>query len=282
MNYYDVLGVDPTASTSDIKSAFRAKAKQSHPDHGGNPDNFRKLNEAYDVLKDTNKRAQYDSMSTGRGGIHININGKQHDIFSDVFKDLNAAFGDAGPFAQTRSYQRQSKNKDLSITVHLKLADSLVKQDRTIKVTHINGETRMVKVTIPAGTMPGDSIRYAGLGDHSTTEQRPGNLFVNVTFTDQEKYEISGTTVKVNCTINAIDAIIGTSVTVYDIENKKYTVSVPKGTQHGTVMRIPQKGLLDKRTGLRGDLTVHILTQIPTNLTVEQLNILKSIRDEKE
>ena len=140
----------------------------------------------------------------------------------------------------------------------------------------------MVKVTIPAGTMPGDSIRYAGLGDHSNTEQRPGTLFINVTFTDQEKYEISGTTVKVNCTINAIDAIIGTSVTVYDIENKKYTVSVPKGTQHGTVMRIPQKGLLDKRTGLRGDLTVNILTQIPTNLTVEQLNILKSIRDEKE
>ena len=138
MNYYDVLGVKPTASLRDIKSAFRSKALQDHPDQGGNPDDFRRLNEAYDVLKDTGKRARYDSMSQARGGIHININGKQHDIFSDVFRDLNDVFGNTGPFAPTRDYQRKLKNKDLSITVDLQLKESLVKQDRSIKVKHLN------------------------------------------------------------------------------------------------------------------------------------------------
>ena len=283
MTYYSILGVEPTASLDDIKYAFRTKAKQSHPDRGGDPDEFRKINDAYDILKDSAKRAQYDHTNVSQGSIHVNINGKDHDIFYDVFKDLNSVFGDTGPFAPTRSYHKQAKNKDLSITIQLTLAESLTCQNRMIKVKHLDNTHKMVKVSVPAGTMPGDSIKYNGLGDSSISGVPPGSLVVHVTFTDIDKYEINGSTVNVNCTINAIDAIIGTSVTVYDVENKKYTVNVPKGTQHGTVMRIPQKGLVDKQSGLRGDLKVIVLTKIPTTLTEDQLNTLKRMREnEKE
>jgi curved DNA-binding protein len=278
-----MLGVEPTASHDDIKSAFRAKAKQSHPDHGGSEEQFKQLNEAYDTLKDPHKRAAYDHNQTRMGSIHINVNGKQHDIFTDVFRDLGDVFGDTGPFSPTRSYHKQAKNKDLSITIQLTLAESLTCQNRMIKVKHLDNTHKMVKISVPAGTMPGDSIKYNGLGDSSISGVPPGSLVVHVKFTDIDKYEINGSTVNVNCTINAIDAIIGTSVTVYDVENKKYTVNVPKGTQHGTVMRIPQKGLVDKQSGLRGDLKVIVLTKIPTTLTEDQLNTLKRMREnEKE
>ena len=278
MNYYTMLGVEPTASPDDIKSAFRAKAKQSHPDHGGSEEQFKQLNEAYDTLKDPHKRAAYDHSQTHMGSIHINVNGKQHDIFTDVFRDLGDVFGNSGPFARAREYQRNFKNKDLSIAVKMRMAESLIKQDKTIKVRQLDGESKLVKITVPAGTMHGDTVRYNGLGDASNPEQPPGSLFINVVFEDIGDWHLEGCNTVVDCTINALDAIIGTSVTVYSVDGKQFTVNVPPGTQYGTVMRIPQKGLLNKKTGLRGDLKVVILTQIPTTLSEEELNIIRGLR----
>jgi len=284
MDHYSTLGVDTSANESDIKSAFRKKAKLIHPDHGGDPDKFRQLQDAYDTLKDPNKRQQYDHMhqASRHGGIHMNINGKNHDIFSEVFNDLEGVFGNTGPFTRSRSYTRQYKNKDINIAVNLMLADNLTKHEKTISVRDIVGERQLVNVTIPMGSMPGEIIKYPELGDRSDADSQPGNLFVNLQFDDINDWVIEGHNTIINYTIDSFDAIIGTVANIKSIDNKSFDVNIPAGTQYGTVMRIPQKGLYNKRTGMRGDLKIVILIKVPTNVDKKTLNTIRKLRNEKQ
>jgi curved DNA-binding protein len=284
MDYYSTLGIEASANEGDIKSAFRKKAKQMHPDHGGDPDKFRQLQDAYEILKDPNKRRQYDHIhrTVDHGNIHININGENHDIFDEVFKDLGDVFGDTGPFTRRRSYTRNYKNKDINIAVNLALSDNLSKHEKTISVRDINGERQLVDVTIPMGSMPGEIIRYPGLGDKSNTDVPPGNLFVNLQFDDINNWILQGHDTIINYTIDSFDAIIGTVANVTSIDSKSFDVNIPAGTQYGTVMRIPQKGLYNKRTGMRGDLKIIILIQVPTNIDKKTLNTIRKLRNEKQ
>ena len=131
MDYYQLLGVDKKASAAQIKNAFRNKAKSMHPDAGGDPEQFKKINEAYDTLKDNNKRAHYDHIQNATGRIHVNINGQQHDIFSDIFRDMHEHFGqEQGPFASRRTYRRQQRNNDLHIEYKCMLEETLELQEK--------------------------------------------------------------------------------------------------------------------------------------------------------
>jgi len=123
MNYYDVLGLEPTCSPKDIQTAYRNKAKQHHPDSGGDVDTFHAVSEAYEVLKDPHKRAAFDHRNSRRQNIKINT-GNMDSVFDDMF----TVFGGAGFHPSKREYHRARQNKNLAISIDCTLEEILDNQ----------------------------------------------------------------------------------------------------------------------------------------------------------
>ena len=263
MNYYDVLGVSPTATPQEIKTAYRKLAIQHHPDQGGDAEKFKQVAEAYEVLKDPPKRAEYNNRTTR---IHIKT--------EDVFNDLNSTF----TFRQRSAHQR--RNKNLSIEVEIDLEETLTDVSKTVSIKHVNGKRKFVKVTIPKGTITG-SLKYRGLGDHSFDDLPPGDLLVKIVTRPHADFTVDGVDVKKPVTISVWEAILGTSVRIQTLNGKMVQMTVPPGTQHGTVLNIPGHGIPKHRTNdSYGRLLVEVLIKIPQNLTTEQLNTIRTIMDQ--
>ena len=281
MDYYALLGLQQTATTDDIKSAYRKQAKSDHPDTGGDPEKFKQLNEAHDILKDPDKRAHYDHARNGAGRIHVNINGKNHDIFSDIFSDMSSTFGDqSGPFAKPRNYRKQIKNKDLNITVACNLKDTLMQQEKSVSIRHISGDRRIVQITIPRGVKDNDRIRYTGLGDASFQELTPGDLYVTITVSNETNFQITGNHLYCTHTLDCFDAITGTVVTIKGLDNKTLNITIPSGTQNSTMFSLKKQGLYEKQSHDRGNIVLVVAIKIPENLKQDQLNIIKDWQKE--
>ena len=281
MDYYALLGLQQTATTDDIKSAYRKQAKSDHPDTGGDPEKFKQLNEAHDILKDPDKPAHYDHTRAGFGRIHVNINGKNHDIFSDIFSDMSSTFGDqSGPFAKPRNYRKQIKNKDLNITVACNLKDTLMQQEKSVSIKHISGDRRIVQITIPRGVKDNDRIRYTGLGDASFQELTPGDLYVTITVSNETNFQINGNHLYCTHTLDCFDAITGTVVTIKGLDNKTLNITIPSGTQNSTMFSLKKQGLYEKQSHDRGNIVLVVAIKIPENLKQDQLNIIKDWQKE--
>ena len=276
MDYYKLLGVDKGATAAQIKSAYRRKAKSSHPDTGGDPELFKNLTEAHDVLKDPQKRAHYDHTTNNAGRIHVNINGRNHDIFDDIFSDISTVFGEP----QSRNYRRQTKNKDLNIELVCNLVDTLQQQEKSISVKHLSGERKIVQVTVPIGIKNGDKIRYVRLGDSSFSELTPGDLYVTIKVNKDPRFEIKDNHLYSTHTLDCFDAITGTVVTIRGLDDKTLNVTIPSGTQNGTMFSLKKQGLYEKNSLDRGNIVLVIAIKIPENLKQEQLNIIKDWQKE--
>lgn len=153
-DYYDILGVSRTASADELKRAYRKLAQQYHPDKGGNPERFKEVNEAYQVLSDANKRAQYDQFGTagpGAGG----FGGGYEDIFQGAGQQ--AGFGGFGDVFESLFGQAFSQ---VQAEMQVKLTQALLGD--TITFQNNQGET--IELKIPAGTQDGQAFRFAGKG----------------------------------------------------------------------------------------------------------------------
>ena len=275
MNYYDVLGLEPTCSPKDIQTAYRNKAKQHHPDSGGDVDTFHAVSEAYEVLKDPHKRAAFDHRNSRRQNIKINT-GNMDSVFDDMF----TVFGGAGFHPSKREYHRARQNKNLAISIDCTLEEILADQEKTVSIRHTDGSRHLVNLKIPKGITNSTKIKYSGLGDKTHANLPPGDLTVTVNVNEHEVFVREGDNLKMHLTLGAWDAIIGTVVQINTIENKTINLNVPAGTQYGTTLKISRHGMYSK-PDTRGDLLVQVLVKIPENLTEQQLNICKKLRDDE-
>jgi DnaJ-class molecular chaperone len=270
-----VLGLEPTCSPKDIQTAYRSKAKQHHPDSGGDVDTFHAVAEAYEVLKDPHKRAQFDVRNSRRQNIKINT-GNMDSVFDDMF----SVFGSAGFHPSKREYHRAKQNKNLAISIDCTLEEILEAQEKTVSIRHTDGSRHLVNLKIPKGINSGTKIKYGSLGDKTHANLPPGDLTVTVNVNEHEVFVREGDNLKMHLTLGAWDAIIGTVVQINTIENKTINLNVPSSTQYGTTLKIPKHGMYNKQ-GTRGDLLVQVLVKIPENLTQQQLNICKKLRDDE-
>ena len=265
MNYYTVLGVEPTATPDEIKSAYRKQAIKHHPDSGGDSEQFQKLSEAYDVLKDPHKRAAFD---------HRNARGAY-----TVFDDLGATF-EFTVNGQRRRAAPQRRNRNLTINLEIELHEALTDASKTVSIKHTNGQRKYVNVTVPKGTITGN-LKYKGLGDHSFEDLPPGDLLVKVTTKSHKDYILEGVDLRRRITISVWEAILGTSVTLQTLNGKTVQIQIPAGTQHGTVLNIPGHGLprFKHKINSMGRMLVEVLIKIPQNLTEKQLNKIKDLME---
>lgn len=273
MTHYQTLGVDEQANADEIKRAYRKLASQHHPDKGGDKTKFQEIQSAYDTLSNDQKRQQYDMQRQGfggqNGGFQFHFN---HGNIDEIFR--NFGFGQ-DPFTQQR--QQQRRNKDLRIEIAVPLVATLEEQKKTIQVTTTSGEKSTLEVTIPRGVTHGTNIKYSGLGDNMFNTLPRGDLYVQFNVHGAEGFGAHGIDLYTESTVNCLLAITGGTIKVTGLDSRVFEVNLAPGTQPGTRYRLPNQGLYQMNSAVRGDLYVEMKITVPQNFTPEALDIVRGL-----
>ena len=258
MDYYKTLGVSKNASQAEIKKAFRTLAKAHHPDRGGDEKRFKQINEAYDTLKDPQKKHHYDNPQP-RADFNMNSQ-NMNDVFSQFFGG---------------GMHRQRKNPDVTINVRITLTDVMKGKDVVGKYRLRNGREEVANIKIPPGVEDNLVMQYRGLGDDSIPGVQRGNLNVKITVEKHPTFVRDRSHIKTKCSINVLELILGTEVIIKNLIGDDVRIKIPKGTNPGTILSVAGHGLPDMNTGRVGNMYVEIKGKTPK---IEDQKILEKVK----
>tara|TARA_B100001113_G_scaffold349066_1_gene343906 strand:- start:791 stop:1648 length:858 start_codon:yes stop_codon:yes gene_type:complete len=283
-NYYDILGVNEDASNEQIKKAFKEIAKKEHPDRGGDEARFKEANEAYDTLKSSQKRHDYDTMrkfgGTRRGG-------GEHPFFNeDIFGDFFSGFGNLGDGVQfnftsggqPRSFRQSRRgNRNVQVRMAISLKEAMMNHEKTINYKLPSGREEFATVKIPAGVQHGVTFKFPKMGDDSIANMPRGDLLVVMSVLDSDGYTRKGNDLYTEKTIDCFEAVRGTEIELRTLNDKIIKVKVPSGTQPGTLLQVKSQGMpVHKTLNIRGNLYVKIHVLIP-QLSAQDLKKIKDL-----
>ena len=294
-DYYKTLGVPRTATTDEIKKAFRKLARKYHPDAGGSEAKFKEINEAYEVLSDDKKRKLYDQYGTanenqiprGWGGGSVNV----EDIFggagaggfgswADILESIrrgegafgsNWDFNGAGASSFAGRQPRPRKGQDMNVTLNVTFEEAFSGTEKRVTVRvpgRADSETLTVKV--PAGAVDGGRLRFRGKGAPGESGGEAGDLLVTTRIQDHPYFKRDGADVLIDVPVNMAEAALGASVVVPAPDGTKVRVKVPAGTQDQTVMSVRGKGATKVKGSGNGDLKITIKVQVPKSMNPQQ------------
>ena len=291
-DYYKILGVERSANEDDIRKAYRKLAMKYHPDRNPNDkqaeERFKEINEAYQVLSDTKKRAHYDRLGSDysnwqQGGAPGDFNWDQYGGFPGgarvEYGDLDDLFGGAGGFSdffrtifgrgaegvgtgtRTRSRQQpQGYQQELAITLD-------EAYNGTTRLLQSDGKQKQVR--IPAGVRTGSKVRVAGAGPNGL------DLYLIVEVQDDKRFERRGNDLHTAATVDIFTALLGGEAEVETLSGK-IKLNVPAGTQPEQVFRLAGRGMPSvKNANEKGDLYVRLKVQIPKYLSPKQRELLE-------
>lgn len=309
-DYYKLLGVSKTASKDEISKAFKKLARKYHPDLNQGDKKaesaFKDINEAYEVLKDEEKRKLYDTLGPdwqnaqhfrnqgggfsgnpfGGGSFSGNFNGQGFNAsgFSDFFESLfgggrgagnfGGGFG-ADPFA---SYSpRSRKGRDIDVTLQLGLEDAYRGGAKSISLQGGNGQVRNLEVKLPAGVKNGARIRLAGQGEPGEgKDAKPGDLFLHVALLPHPLFVLDDNDVVYELALAPWEAALGATVRVPTLEGD-VELRIPAGSGSSKKFRLRGKGL-GSGAG-KGDQFVRLAVAMPPALTDEEKTLWEKLRD---
>lgn len=270
---YSVLGIGKDASPDEIKRAYRKLASQHHPDKGGDTAKFQQVEEAYRILSDPEKKAQYDNPAPQGfqqfGGMPPGF----EEVFSQMFGGGNSPFGDI--FGQRRPQQR---NRTLNIQTEISLEDAFNGKDLIANLVLPSGRNQTIEVKIPRGIQPGTTLRLAQMGDDTFSNLPKGDIHLTVNVREHPEFDRQGDDLIRTIDVDAIDAILGKSYQITTLDNKLLEVKINPGTQHATMLSAAGYGMprmSDNR--FVGRLLIRVNIRIPTNLTQTQLQKIKEV-----
>ena len=287
-DYYDILGVNRSASEAELKKAYRKKAKQYHPD--ANPDNptaeakFKEVNEAYEVLRDEEKRSQYDRFGEnwknyqGFNGENPfgGSSGFNQGAYTDMSDMFETIFGSAsrGGFGGSRRTNMQMPGNDIEQPIYISLRESY---EGTKRIITKNG--RDINVNIPKGATNGTKVRLSGEGNPGINGGPPGNLYLIVNVHDDPQFERKDDDLYVDVKVSAFTAMLGGEVEVPTM-TRPVRMKIRSGTQSGQRLRLSGKGMpkLRKKNEF-GDLYARIMLTVPNSLDDEQKQQIEALRD---
>ncbi|OZI65210.1 DnaJ C-terminal domain-containing protein [Bordetella genomosp. 1] len=266
-DYYKILGVESSASEDDIRRAYRKLARKYHPDVSKEADaetRMRDVNEAYDVLRDAEKRGAYDKLAAGvspDGGFapppgwdqgfefHYGpgqAHGEGGQEFSDFFSSLFG--GQARERAARQNFR--ARGEDQHAAVEVDIDDALNGATREISLRSVQADaqgqpqmrTRTLSVKIPQGVREGQFIRLAGQGMPGYGGGDPGDLFLEVRFRPHARYRAEGRDLYMNLPVAPWEAALGAAV---EVPTPKGTVevSIPAGSKNGRQLRLRGRGI---------------------------------------
>ncbi len=291
-DYYNTLGVSKNASADEIKKAFRKLAQQHHPDKpGGDEAKFQEINEAYTVLSDEKKRAQYDQFGSAGGfsggggqGFGGGFEGFDFNNFAQGFGgqganvefDLNDLFGSI--FGGRGGGRRTPRGRDIVIDVTISFKDSILGVKKSVTVDREKGKKEEITFTIPPGIDDGESLRMNGHGE-PIEGGTPGNLYIRVHVERHKVLRKEGMHLVMQLPVKLTDAILGAKVDIDTLDEDKFTLKIPKGITHGEVLRVRGKGVpVPGRTP--GDLLIQVTIKMPSHLSSKAKKAIDTLQDE--
>lgn len=292
-DYYKILGIDRDASADEIKKAYRKKAVEFHPDTNQDDptaeDKFKKVSEAYDVLKDPQKKSNYDMFgdADGRpnmGGASAHGFGGDAGDFNDIINEFmraqgaqrHGAHGFHFDFGQRR--QQPAQNPDLLSSMDISLEDAYNGTTATVELTEPDGNTKNINITIPPGSKHEMTLRLRGKGYQHDKNLPAGDLHITLNIIPHHLFAVIGMDIMMEKTISMIDAVLGKEIEVQLLNGKSIKVSIPEGTQPNQKIRLKGKGMTGlNNTNVHGDLYIKINVEIPTNLNEQQKQLLRDL-----
>ena len=279
-DYYTILGVSKDASEEDIKKAFRKLAHQYHPDKkGGDEAKFKEVNEAYSVLSDKQKRAQYDTY--GAAGPQAGFNGAGFGNMGFDFSGFNQENFDMGDLGDILSSifggRRVRRGRDIAVDIELSFNESVFGTQRKVIINSRLAKQKEVTIQIPPGIDDGQMIRMAGYGE--TIESGvPGDLFVKVHVRRHPYLRKEGYNLTMELEIKLSEALLGGERKLATLDGE-IILKIPQGTNTGTILRVKGKGV-PAGANRRGDLFVQVKVKLPEKLTKEQKRMVEELRKE--
>jgi curved DNA-binding protein len=265
-NYYNILGVDKSASADDIKKAYRKLAMKHHPDRGGDAAKFQEIQSAYETLSDPQKKNEYDNPRP-----EFRFNTGNMDGFEDIFSQFG--FG-------RRQQQRQQARRNNSITIQVKmtLREILEGKDVVGSIRLPSGREQALQIKIPKGVKSGDQIKYQGLGDDSIPSIPRGDMIAQIIELPDPKFIRDNENLHTEFSISAFDAILGSVIVVDTIADSKLEITVPAGIQSGQQIICRGYGLPYPQQEARGNMYVKINVKTPTNIEEGDKFIIDKLR----
>lgn len=272
-DYYKILGVADSANAAEIKSSYRKLARKYHPDVSKEADaetKFKELGEAYEVLKDPEKRAEYDQLRAlgaqqpdGRfrpppdwrsaadfsGGGYTQADAHH---FSDFFESIFGSGGTAHRAYTSDGHQRgmRMRGQDIhhTLSIFLEEAQRGGQQQISLRVPEtdeyglVTHREKTLNVKIPAGIAAGQRIRLAGQGAAGVGGGEPGDLFLEIQFAPHPLFHVDGKNILLTLPVTSWEAALGAAVEVPTLSGK-VNLKIPAGSSSGDKLRIKGKGL---------------------------------------
>lgn len=266
MDYYSILGISKNASESDIRKAYKKQSMKHHPDRGGDEEEFKKVNEAYQTLSDPQKKSAYDNPQP-------NTHYRSHSgNFDDTFVNdiMSQMFGQG--FARQQPMQNQTVNLGVKVT----LEDVIFGKDVVAAYTLPSGKQERVEVRIPIGIRDGQKIKYTGVGDDTFRHLPRGDLHITVRVLPHKRWVRINDDLKATVDIDVFKFMLGGDVTIETIDGRNVLLKIPAGTKPGTTFNLRGFGVPDIRRGKRGNLHITAEAIIPK---IEEDTIIKKLEE---
>jgi curved DNA-binding protein len=301
-DYYKILGVEKTASDDEIRKAYRKLAKKYHPDK--NPSDltaeakFKEVSEAYEVLKDPEKRKKYDTLGSNwkqyqhaggsgedwvknfnqnRQGGSYQFSGDFNDLFGNVggFSDFfESFFGGRG--ARSRGAggftSASQKGSDYEAVLNISLEEA---HRGTEKQFTVDGRTLKVKIT--PGMESGKKLRLKNQGGEGIRGGEKGDLFLKIQIDKHPSFVRKENDLYYDLNVDLYTAVLGGKKEITTLDGKRININIPKETENGKVLKIRDMGMNRPNISGRGDLFIRINVQIPKNLTEEERKLFEKL-----
>jgi len=315
-DYYKILDVSKSASKEELSKAYKKLARKYHPDL--NPDDkeaenrFKEVNEAYEVLKDPEKRKLYDQLGPnwqhgqnfqpppGYENVHFNFGGSGGGFdssgFSDFFETLfggagaggRAGFRSGGGFSAEDLFggagqgfsRRPRKGRDMESTLELSLEEAYRGGAKTLTLQEQEPgqmpQTKTLHVNIPAGVKNGAKIRLAGQGHPGSSGGPSGDLYLRVRIQPHPKFSLDGANIIHDLPLAPWEAALGAKVRVPTLDGD-VEMTVPAGSDSGQKLRLRGRGL--GQGGQKGDQLVRLMIKTPRELSVKQKELWRQLAE---
>jgi len=310
-DYYEILGVSRDASRDDIQRVYRKLARKYHPDlnkEAGSEDKFKEINEAYEVLKDPEKRKKYDQIGSGwqQGdnfrpppGWEHNFNfgsgpqGRQENFFwssdggdySDFFETLfGGQFQEGFTGSEGRQpFSRQRRGSDHEAVLRIPLEEAFRGGTKTITMQStapsghgsVSSSEKRYDVKIPPGILPGQKVRLSGQGGKGSGGGGSGDLFLKVEVEPHPRFHLKGRDLYTELAITPWEAALGANIDIQTL-SESVTLKVPPGTQSGQKLRLRAKGMPNPK-GSPGDLYAVMQIKVPKSLSKKERQLFEEL-----
>jgi curved DNA-binding protein len=298
-DYYEILGLKRDASADDIKKAYRKLAHKYHPDVSKDPQGeakFKDVSEAYQTLKDPEKKAAYDNLGhhqpgeefrpppgwngdDGRGGFDAGGFSFDDIDLSDLFGNMGGAFRGGG--RRGGNFPIAGQDFEVTAPVTLEQAFTGTEMDLNLSVPEPDGQGRLrrvplvIKARIPKGVTDGDRLRLPGKGGKGLNGGPNGNLYLNIALQPHPLYRVTAHDLYIDLPLSPWEAALGAGVEVPTLAGP-VKLKIPAGTSSGRKLRLTGRGLPKRKEGA-GDLYAVAQIVVPEKTSEREQTLYKEL-----